>query len=70
MGYEKTWRFSLIHAELPCTEYSLSKNTETSRYMEAADCLVAKTLEFFAFYGPNGGGPSIQGGVCSKVENV
>ena len=47
--YYKPGHFALIAAGVPCTEYSVAKTTKP-RDLEAADLLVAKTLEIIAFF--------------------
>jgi site-specific DNA-cytosine methylase len=69
--YKKDYKpgdFALIAAGVPCTEYSVAKTTIPPRNLEAADRLVAKTLEIIAFFGQKDGGSRTQGGACSKVE--
>ena len=71
-AYNKDFKpgdFDLIAAGVPCTEYSVAITTKP-RDLEAADLLVAKTLEIIAYFRPKNGGSRIQGRVCSKVEKL
>ena len=50
--------FAIIAAGVPSTENSVAKTTKP-RDLEAADLLVAKTLEIVAYFRPKNGGSRI-----------
>ncbi len=44
--------FSIIASGVPCTQYSVARTTGAPRDLEAADLLVAKTLEIITYFRP------------------
>ena len=53
--YKKAYNpgdFAVIAAGVPCTQYSVARTTGAPRDLEAADLVVAKTLEIIAYFRP------------------
>ena len=70
--YKKDFKpgdFALIAAGVPCTEYSVAKTTGRPRNLEAADLLVAKTLEIFALFRSKRWWSRTKVGIAQKSKN-